>query len=97
MTKKTKEIKIGVRIGENDLNTKIRNINKLISKGHMIKLVIQMRGREKGNFTLSRPIIDRVKSGVKGAKEAGTPSVKPDRIQIYLSPVAQLTEQRQGA
>ncbi len=44
-----KEVKMGLRIDDHDRDIKIRRISKFLEKGHDVRVVIEMRGREKGN------------------------------------------------
>ncbi len=42
-----KTVRIGFKTEKHDLETKIRQIDKFLSKGHRIRLEIKLRGREK--------------------------------------------------
>ena len=44
----TKEIKVHLSTGDNDLNTKINNAKRFLTGGDKLKLVVKLRGREKG-------------------------------------------------
>jgi translation initiation factor IF-3 len=44
--KKTKELKIGLSISEHDLQTKISQMSKFLSNGHLVKLTLRLKGRE---------------------------------------------------
>ena len=41
-----KEIQLSVNIATNDLSTKANQANKFLDKGHKVKVVLSMRGRE---------------------------------------------------
>lgn len=41
-----KEIKLGIKIGEHDFDTKINRAKKFLERGHKVRAVIQLRGRE---------------------------------------------------
>lgn len=43
-----KTIKIGFRTEKHDLETKIRQIDRFLSKNHRVRVEIKLRGREKG-------------------------------------------------
>lgn len=42
----TKELRIGLRISDHDLETKINTCRKFLEKGHPVKLRMQLKGRE---------------------------------------------------
>ncbi|MFC1700836.1 translation initiation factor IF-3 [Patescibacteria group bacterium] len=46
----TKGIRIGIRTGKHDLETKVKQIEKFLKQGHKIKIEIILRGREKANL-----------------------------------------------
>ena len=41
-----KEIKLGIKIEEHDLNTKSNHAKKFLEKGHKVRLALMLRGRE---------------------------------------------------
>ena len=43
----TKEIQLKINISDHDLQTKVNNINKFISKGNKVKMVVRLKGRER--------------------------------------------------
>lgn len=45
-TKKLKEIKMGIKIASHDLDLKISHAIELIEDNHLVRVVIQLRGRE---------------------------------------------------
>ncbi len=46
-TPTTKEMKFGMRIESHDLEVKINHIKKFLDKNHMVRIVVEMRGRER--------------------------------------------------
>ena len=42
----TKELRLGLRIGQHDLEVKLKQAREFIEKGHRVKLFIQLRGAE---------------------------------------------------
>ena len=46
----TKEIQFRPNIGKNDLQHRARNVDKFLSKGYRIKLVVRFKGREKAHM-----------------------------------------------
>lgn len=42
-----KQINLSTNIAENDINTKVKKAQEFLSKGNKVKVVLEMRGREK--------------------------------------------------
>ncbi len=53
-----KEIRLSPNIDVNDLNTKIGNAKKFISKGNKVKISLRFRGREMAHMQASRHILE---------------------------------------
>lgn len=56
----TKEIKFGPKIGQHDLNFKIKHAREFIEEGHRVRLLVRFRGREIVHPETGRAILDRV-------------------------------------
>ena len=68
---KLKEIRIRPRIGEHDLNVKLRAARKFIDKGHQVRITVMYRGREAAvSRTLAEEKLNRF-------LELGKPTSKP--------------------
>lgn len=55
-----KQMKIGLKIGDNDLNIKIRKIKGFLADGDRVKIMIVFRGRELAHKELGNQLLDRV-------------------------------------
>ena len=53
-----KEVRLSPNIDTNDLNTKVNNARKFISKGNKVKVTLRFRGREMAHVQQSRHILD---------------------------------------
>ena len=53
-----KEVRLSPNIDVNDLNTKINNARKFITKGNKVKVTLRFRGREMAHMQASRHILD---------------------------------------
>ena len=53
-----KEVRLSPNIDTNDLNTKVNNAKKFISKGNKVKVTLRFRGREMAHMHQSRHILD---------------------------------------
>ena len=52
------EVRLSPNIDTNDLNTKINNAKKFISKGNKVKVTLRFRGREMAHVQQSKHILD---------------------------------------
>ena len=57
-TVEVKEVRLSPNIDTNDLNTKINNAKKFISKGNKVKVTLRFRGREMAHVQQSKHILD---------------------------------------
>ncbi len=57
-TVEIKEVRLSPNIDTNDLNTKVNNARKFVSKGNKVKVTLRFRGREMAHVQQSRHILD---------------------------------------
>ena len=55
-----KEIRLSPNIEENDLNTKMNNARKFLTKGNKVKITLRFRGREMAHMQASKHILDDI-------------------------------------
>lgn len=55
-----KQIRLGLKIGANDLEIKLRKVRAFLSEGHKVKIVLFFRGREMAHTELGFKLIERV-------------------------------------
>jgi len=55
-----KQMRMGLKIGANDLEIKLRKIREFLSEGHKVKIVVLFRGREIAHQELGYAMLDRV-------------------------------------
>ncbi|MBR3177569.1 translation initiation factor IF-3 [Candidatus Saccharibacteria bacterium] len=55
-----KTIKIGLKIGDNDLNIKVRKMRNFLDDGDRVKIIIMFRGREMAHREIGRELLDKV-------------------------------------
>ncbi len=53
-----KEVRLSPNIDTNDLNTKVNNAKKFISKGNKVKVTLRFRGREMAHVQQTKHILD---------------------------------------
>lgn len=57
-TVEIKEVRLSPNIDTNDMNTKVNNARKFITKGNKVKVTLRFRGREMAHVQQSRHILD---------------------------------------
>lgn len=55
-----KQMRLGLKIGSNDLDIKLRKIRGFLSTGHKVRIQIFYRGREMAHKELGYEMIDRI-------------------------------------
>lgn len=55
-----KQIRLGLKIGENDLNVKVRKILELTANGDRVKIMIVFRGREMAHREVGTALMERI-------------------------------------
>ena len=55
-----KQMKIGLKISDNDLNIKIRKIRGFLEDGDRVKIIIIFRGREMAHKEIGQELLDRI-------------------------------------
>lgn len=59
-TVELKQIRMGLKIGTNDLEIKLRKIREFLAVGHKVKILIFFRGREMAHQELGYEMIERI-------------------------------------
>lgn len=55
-----KQIRLGLKIGENDLNIKIRKINEFLEDGDRVKIMLVFRGREMAHKEVGVDLMNKI-------------------------------------
>ena len=61
-----KQMKIGLKIGDNDLNIKVRKMRSFLDDGDRVKILIIFRGREMAHKEIGNGLLDKVVSLLGG-------------------------------
>jgi translation initiation factor IF-3 len=59
-TQDVKQMRFGLKIGDHDLDVKLRKINGFLEEGHKVKITVFYRGRELAHKDLGFKLADRV-------------------------------------
>ncbi len=77
-----KQMKIGLKISDNDLNIKLRKIRSFLEDGDRVKIMIIFRGREMAHKDLGQELLNRVLSELE---DLAVPEGKPQMNGRNLS------------
>jgi len=55
-----KQMRIGLKIGQGDLDIKLRKIREFLSEGDKVKIQVIFRGREMAHPEIGRALLDRI-------------------------------------
>lgn len=59
-TSEVKQMRLGLKIGQNDLEIKLRKIREFLSRGDKVKVLVIFRGREMAHQEVGRELMDRI-------------------------------------
>ena len=77
-----KQMKIGLKISDNDLNIKIRKIKGFLEDGDKVKIMIIFKGREMAHKEIGNELLDRI---LKDLEEVAIVEGKPQFAGRNLS------------
>lgn len=60
-----KELQFSTNISEHDLETKLKAIEKFLSRGDKVKIIVRLKGRERENPERAEALIERIISASK--------------------------------
>ena len=83
-----KEVKIRYKIDTHDYQVRIKNIQKFISQGNKVKVVIMMRGREMQHSNLAFDLANRFIEDLKNEPLVveKKPMLEGRNVSLYLAP-----------
>ncbi len=59
-TSEIKQMRLGLKIGQNDLDIKLRKVRKFLADGDKVKIQVMFRGREMAHPEIGRTILDKI-------------------------------------
>lgn len=59
-TSEVKQMRMGLKIGQNDLDIKLRKIRGFLEEGHKVKIMAFFRGREMAHQELGHALLNRI-------------------------------------
>ena len=84
-TVEVKEIRLSPNIEENDLNTKMNNARKFLSKGNKVKITLRFRGREMAHMQASKHILDDIATALADVAVVEKPSKQEGRSELQAA------------
>jgi translation initiation factor IF-3 len=84
-----KEVKVRYKIDTHDYQVRIKNINKFISQGNKVKIVVMLRGREMQHSNLAFDLANKFMEDLVGETIAveKKPQLEGRNVTLFLSPV----------
>jgi translation initiation factor IF-3 len=82
-----KEVKMGARTAEHDVDFKVRHIRRFVEEGQRVKLSVSFRGREITHPELGRTLIEKVIQEVQDvAQPEGGTRMEGRNMSVLLTP-----------
>lgn len=75
-----KEIQFRPGIGDHDFETKLKNIERFLSKGNKVKLMVRYRGRENANKQIGFEVLNRVYEALDEVEWDSAPNLNGNRL-----------------
>ena len=80
-----KQMKIGLKISDNDLNIKVRKMRGFLDDGDRVKVMIIFRGREMAHKEIGKELLDKVVSLLgEDAIMEGTPQMTGRNLSVQV-------------
>lgn len=86
-TSQLKEIRLRPKIDQHDLETKLNRAGQFLSKGDRVRLVMRLRGRERGLVPRWKQNMREWIAGLSEARVASPPVAQGRTISVVLEPV----------
>ena len=83
-TVETKEIRLSPNIDTNDLNTKVNQARKFLSKGAKVKVSLRFRGREMAHRDVGREILDSFYKELEDVSTVDKPAKMEGRSMVMI-------------
>lgn len=85
---RAKEVRLSPVTSENDLESKIRTVRKLLYQGAKVRVLVRFRGRQRAHPEIAMQVLRKVAEGLSDdAKMERPPQMEGRAISIVLSPL----------
>jgi translation initiation factor IF-3 len=88
-----KQMRLGLKIGQNDLDIKLRKIRKFLDDGDKVKIQVVFRGREMAHPEIGRLVLDKILESLSDVAIADQKAIMAGRnlsIMIRSNPNAKV-------
>jgi len=80
-----KQMKIGLKISDNDLNIKVRKMRGFLDDGDRVKVMIVFKGREMAHKEIGKELLDKVVSLLgEDAVQESTPQMAGRNLSVQV-------------
>ncbi len=84
-----KEVRLRPKIGEHDVDVKVRQMREFLDEGSKVKVRVRFRGREITHPEVARELLDRVSMSLsESAVVEQMPQMEGNTMLMILAPVA---------
>jgi translation initiation factor IF-3 len=81
-----KQVRVGLKIGQHDLDVKVRHARSFLETGHKVKVSLRFRGREVTHPDLGRAVLERFTAMVEDiAKREQEPTLSGREMTMILA------------
>ena len=90
-TSEIKQMRLGLKTGQNDLDIKLRKVRKFLSDGDKVKIQVVFKGREMAHPEIGRNILDKILESLSDVAIADQKAVMAGRnlsVMIRSNPNA---------
>ena len=89
---KLKQIQLRPNIAENDLNVKIKNIRKFLTKEEQVKVLLVFKGREIAHPELGRSVLQKIDLAISDlGRRSVNDKLKGPQIVMTIQPYKKRT------
>lgn len=91
-TLQVKEVKFGVTTAQHDIDIKVNHVKEFISKGHPVRLTIEMVGRQKTHSPMAKEKLVAIISMLGDAVRADPLKFSSNNISTLIQPTKTIVE-----
>lgn len=86
-TKEVKEMRLGLKIDDHDLDTKSKKVAQFLTKGHKVKITVKFRGREITHKELGQELLTRFLNDLDTPHEVEkAPMMQGRQLIVFIAP-----------
>jgi len=92
-----REVRMRPKIGEHDIQAKVKKVRELLAEGAKVKVTVNLRGRENTHPEIAVKVLRRVAEAIAtDAKLERPPTVEQRALSIILAPIPRSQQQPTG-